>query len=59
MADLYSFAWRPDGATLAYLQVDLSQGFQPVTDVSVWIYDLERDRPLLVADGGVMPRWLP
>jgi Tol biopolymer transport system component len=59
MADLYSFAWRPDGAALAYLQVDLSQGFQPVTDVSVWIYDLEHDRPLLVADGGVMPRWLP
>jgi Tol biopolymer transport system component len=59
MADLYGFAWRADGAALAYLQVDLSQGFQPVPDVSVWIYDLQRDRPLQVADGGVMPRWLP
>jgi Tol biopolymer transport system component len=59
MADLYGFAWRPDGAALAYLQVDLSQGFQPVPDVSVWVYDLERDRPRKVADDGVMPRWLP
>lgn len=57
--DLFAFAWRPDGAALAYLRSDLSEGPQPVPDVSVWVYDMVGREPLKVADDGVLPGWLP
>jgi Tol biopolymer transport system component len=59
MADLFAFAWRPDGASLAYLKADLSEGPQPMPDVSVWVFDLEQREPVLVARDGVLPKWLP
>jgi Tol biopolymer transport system component len=58
MSDLFGFAWRPDAAALAYLRTDLSEGPQPVPDVSVWILDLAQRKPRLVAEG-VLPKWLP
>jgi Tol biopolymer transport system component len=58
MGDLFAFAWRPDGGALAYLRTDLSEGPQPVPDVSVWVLDLQ-GKPVLVAERGVMPKWLP
>jgi len=59
MIDHFAYAWRPDGATLAYAANDLSEGPQPVTDVSIWIFDLARREPRFVGDDGVLPRWLP
>lgn len=59
MADLFAFAWRPDGAALVYLQTDLSEGYQPVPDVSVWVFDLVQREPVLVAGEGILPAWLP
>jgi Tol biopolymer transport system component len=59
MADLFAFAWRPDGAALAYLRADLTEGITPVPEVSVWIYDLLQRRPLFVVEHGVLPKWLP
>ncbi len=59
MGDHYAYAWRPDGAALAYVRSDLSEGPQPVPDVSVWVYDLVQREPGLVARDGVLPRWLP
>jgi Tol biopolymer transport system component len=59
MADLFAFAWRPDGAALAYLRADLAEGPQMVPDVSVWTFDLVRREPLFVADHAVLPKWLP
>ena len=59
MGDFFAFAWRPDGAALAYLRSDLSEGAQLVPDVSVWYFDFASGQPVLVADGGVLPRWLP
>ena len=59
MGDHYAFAWRPDGAALAYVRIDLSEGPQPVPDVSVWVFDLiEREARQVTAEG-VLPKWLP
>jgi Tol biopolymer transport system component len=59
MGDHYALTWRPDGAALAYVRSDLSEGPQPVPDVSVWVFDLIQREPALVARDGVLPRWLP
>jgi Tol biopolymer transport system component len=59
MADHFGFSWRPDGGALAYVRNDLSEGAQPVPDVEVWVMDLIRRKPFLVARGGVLPAWLP
>lgn len=59
MGDHFAFAWRPDGAALAYARADLTEGPQPVPDVSVWFFDLVRREPVFVARDGVLPRWLP
>lgn len=59
MGDHYAYAWRPDGAALAYVRSDLTEGPQPVPDVSVWVFDLVQREPVLVAPDGVLPRWLP
>jgi hypothetical protein len=59
MADHYGFAWRPDAGALAYVRNDLSAGTQPVPQVEVWVLDLMRREPTLVAQGAVLPGWLP
>ncbi len=59
MGDLFGLAWRPDGAALAYLRDDLSEGPLLVPRVSVWVFDLVARETVLVADDGVLPRWLP
>jgi len=59
MGDHFALAWRPDGAALAYARSDLSEGPQPVPDVSVWVYDLAKREPRLVATDAVLPKWLP
>ncbi len=59
MADHFGFSWRPDGGALAYVRNDLSEGAQPVPEVEVWVLDLVRREPFLVARGGVLPAWLP
>jgi Tol biopolymer transport system component len=59
MADHFALAWRPDGASLAYVRNDLSEGPQPAPDVQVWVFDLVRRQPTLVAKDAVLPGWLP
>jgi Tol biopolymer transport system component len=59
MGDHFAFAWRPDGAALAYAFTDLSEGPQPSPAVSIWIFDLSAREPVHVADDGVLPGWLP
>ena len=59
MGDHYAFAWRPDGAALACAHIDLSEGPQPVPDVSVWVFDLVEREARPVAEEGVLPKWLP
>jgi hypothetical protein len=59
VGDHFAFAWRPDGAALAYAFTDLSEGPQPSPAVSIWIFDLSSREPAHVADDGVFPRWLP
>ncbi|MCL7452239.1 MAG: Ig-like domain-containing protein [Anaerolineae bacterium] len=59
MADHFALRWRPDGAVLAYLREDLSQGPQPQPDVAVWVYDLVRRETTFVAGDAVLPGWLP
>jgi Tol biopolymer transport system component len=59
MGDHYAYAWRSDGAALAYARVDLSEGPQPVPDVSVWVFDLIARETVQVASDGVLPKWLP
>jgi Tol biopolymer transport system component len=59
MADHFALAWRPDGAALAYVRNDLSQGAQPVPDVQVWVFDLVARQRVLVATDAVRPGWLP
>ncbi len=59
MADHFGFAWRPDGGALAYSRNDMTEGPQPVPDVSVWVYDLAQREPRLVAREAVLPKWLP
>lgn len=59
MADHFAFAWRPDGGALAYVRNDLSEGPLPVPEVEVWVFDLIRREPFLVAGGAVSPGWLP
>jgi Tol biopolymer transport system component len=59
MSDHLTFAWRPDGAVLAYVRIDLSEGPQPMPDVSIWIIDRVEREPLFVANDGVLPQWLP
>jgi hypothetical protein len=59
MGDHFAFAWRPDGGALAYLRGDLSEGPQPVPDVSVWYFDFAQGKSIPVADDGVLPKWLP
>jgi Tol biopolymer transport system component len=59
MADHFAFAWRPDGEGLAYVRSDLSQGAQPIPDVSVWFYGFSDKRAVLIAQDGVLPKWLP
>jgi len=59
MGDLFSFVWRPDGGALAYAYADLSEGVQPVPDVSMWFFDFSTGRSVFVAEDGVLPRWLP
>jgi Tol biopolymer transport system component len=59
MGDFFAFAWRPDGGALAYVRSDLSEGPQPVPGVSVWVFDLAQGKPVVVAQRGVLPKWLP
>ncbi|MGC9332565.1 MAG: TolB family protein, partial [Anaerolineae bacterium] len=59
LADHFALRWRPDGAALAYLRTDLSQGSQAVPDVTVWVFDLVRRERTLVARDAVLPAWLP
>jgi hypothetical protein len=59
MADLFAFAWRPDGAALAYLRTDLSEGPQAVPDVSLWVFDLVQQHARSIADNALLPKWLP
>jgi Tol biopolymer transport system component len=59
MADHFAFTWRPDGGALAFARSDLSEGPQPVPNVSIWLFDFSEGRPVFVADDGVLPRWLP
>jgi Tol biopolymer transport system component len=59
MADHWAFTWRPDGGALAYLRSDLSDEAQATPVVSVWVYDFEQRAAVLVADAGVLPKWLP
>jgi Tol biopolymer transport system component len=57
--DHFAYTWRPDGAALAYLRTNMSDGPQPVPEVSVWVFDLVARESVLVAAHGVLPRWLP
>jgi Tol biopolymer transport system component len=59
MSDHFAMAWRPDGAALAYVRADLSEGIKPVPDVSIWVFDLVQREASLVASEGVSPQWLP
>jgi hypothetical protein len=59
MGDHYAYAWRPDGAALAYVRIDLSEGPQLVPDVSVWVFDQIEREAKRVAGEGVLPNWLP
>jgi Tol biopolymer transport system component len=59
MGDHFAFAWRPDGAALAYAYADLSQGQQPVPDVSIRVFDLVQREVEFAASDGVLPRWCP
>lgn len=59
MGDHFAFAWRPDGAALAYVRSDLAEGLQPLPDVSVWVYDLVQRKSVSIALEGVLPKWLP
>ena len=59
MGDHFALTWRPDGAALAYALSDLSQGPQPVPDVSVWVFDLAERVQERIAGDAVLPRWLP
>jgi Tol biopolymer transport system component len=59
MGDHFALAWRPDGAALAYALSNLSQGPQPVPDVSVWVFDLVARAQERIAGDAVLPRWLP
>ncbi|MGD8473346.1 MAG: Ig-like domain-containing protein [Anaerolineae bacterium] len=59
MGDFYALTWRADGAALAYARIDLSEGIQAVPAVSVWVFDLVERKPVLVAEEGVLPQWLP
>lgn len=59
LADRFALAWRPDGGALAYARTDLSQGPQPVPDVSVWLFDFVRGEPVQLAGDAVLPKWLP
>ena len=57
--DDFGFAWRPDGGALAYARTDLSEGPQPVPDVSIWLFDFGLGESVHIADDGVLPKWLP
>jgi len=59
MGDFYAYAWRPDGAALAYARIDLSDGVQVTPSVSVWVYDLVARERVEVAVDAVLPKWLP
>ena len=59
MADHFALRWRPDGAVLAFVRQDLSEGLQPVPDVGLWIFDLVAREAVLVAEDAVRPAWLP
>lgn len=59
MHDRFSFAWLPDGNALAYVRSDLSDGPQPVPDLSIWTYELEGNRAEFLVDGGMLPMWWP
>jgi Tol biopolymer transport system component len=59
MGDHFGFSWRPDGAVLAYVRSDLSEGPQPIPDVSVWVLDLVQRASSMVATDAVLPTWLP
>jgi Tol biopolymer transport system component len=59
MFDHFAVAWRPDGSALAYVRSDLSEGPQPIPEVSIWVLDLIRRKSEFVAGEGVLPKWLP
>jgi Tol biopolymer transport system component len=59
MADHFSFSWRPDGGALTFARSDLTEGPQPVPNVSIWLFDFSEGRPVFVAGDGVLPGWLP
>ncbi|MBN1641034.1 MAG: PD40 domain-containing protein [Anaerolineae bacterium] len=57
VANLGAFAWRPDGAAIAYVRLDLADLAAPRPEL--WVIELERGEPRLVAAGGILPAWLP
>jgi Tol biopolymer transport system component len=59
MASHFALRWRPDGAVLAYVREDLSEGPQPVPGVSLWVFDLVDRETKMVAQDAVQPAWLP
>ena len=51
-----SLRWRPDSKALAYMRFNQDQIGHPA---EVWILDTESGEPMLVAEGGYLPQWIP
>jgi hypothetical protein len=56
-ANLGAYAWRPDGAAIAYIRVEIADLADP--NPELWVVSLEDGNAALVAAGAVMPDWLP
>jgi dipeptidyl aminopeptidase/acylaminoacyl peptidase len=55
-AHLGSFAWAPDGRSLAYLRYQLMQAN---ASPEIWWVALDGSAPVRLAKDGTLPSWLP
>jgi Tol biopolymer transport system component len=55
--NLGAFAWRPDGAAIAYVRIRLADLAAPRPEL--WVALLDGTAPRLVVAGGILPAWLP
>ena len=55
-ATFSSLAWSPDSERLAFMRKSVANLSQPS---QIWWVDVVNGQPVMVAEGGFLPRWIP
>ncbi|OGO17875.1 MAG: hypothetical protein A2Z14_14055 [Chloroflexi bacterium RBG_16_48_8] len=52
----FSISWSPDSTLLSFVRIDQNNLTRPP---EIWLYDLEKNKLVLLVSSGYLPQWVP